>query len=397
MMYLNSRSQILWRQVWGLAALLAAIIFSWMAYGFYQPKILYKLEFEDLANWLGILQGFLAAFIEPFVGGMSDRIQRRFGSRIPIISVGVALAGLIFIVSSLLVEQKLTGFIRWIVPVMMTFWVIAMIIFRGPAIALLRQLAPDAELPQANSILVLIFGLVGATGPLLNMLLQNIGASITFVLGAIVLVLGAYFLQSSVPTQKSLPSFVSSSLSTPSPPTILLISIFAVGLASGLEVNLLMGIFPQALHSQLSNIQPDIIASLILLISAFASFPLGKWTAKFGINKSMLVGLGAITILMGLTLLNQNNIISLVLIIGFGIAFGVVFIAMIPFALGKVPPSLAGLATGLYFGGSGAAATVFSILMKLLTVNPFIAFCLGAMAFFVAFVFIGKSKKYQFV
>ena len=395
MIYFNSRSQILWRQVWGLAALLAAIIFSWMAYGFYQPKILHKLEFDSLANWLGILQGFLAAFIEPFVGGMSDRIQRRFGSRIPMISVGVALAGLIFTVSSLLVEQKLTGGIRWIVPIMMTLWVIAMIIFRGPAIALLRQLAPDAELPQANSILVLVFGLVGATGPLLNMLLKNIGASITFVLGAIVLVLGAYFLQSSVPTQ-TVPSSSSSPISSPSPPIVLLIAIFCVGLASGLEINLLMGIFPQALHSQLLNIQPDIIASLILIISAFASFPLGKWTAKFGINKSMLVGLGAITALMGLTLLNQNTIITSILILGFGIAFGVVFIAMIPFALGKVPPSLAGLGTGLYFGGSGAATTLFLILMKSLKMNPFIAFCLGIMAFVVAVVSISKSKKYQF-
>jgi MFS family permease len=396
MTYLTSRSQILWRQVWGLAALLAAIIFSWMAYGFYQPKILHKLEFDILANWLGILQGFLAVFIEPFVGGMSDRIQRRFGSRIPMISVGVALAGLIFIASSLLVEQKLTGGIRWIVPIMMTLWVIAMIIFRGPAIALLRQLAPDAELPQANSILVLVFGLVGATGPLLNMLLQNIGASITFVLGAIILVLGAYLLQSSVPTQ-TVSSSLNSSLPTPPPPTILLIAIFCVGLASGLEINLLMGIFPQALHSQLPNIKPDIIASFILIISAFASFPLGKWTTKFGINKSMLVGNGTITALMGLTLLNQNIIITVILILGFGIAFGVVFIAMIPFALGKVPPSLAGLGTGLYFGGSGAATTVFLLMMKSLNINTFIAFCLCIMAFVVALISISKSKKYQFV
>lgn len=44
---LTSRSEILWRQVWGLAALLAAIIFSWMAYRIYQPKILQKLDFVE--------------------------------------------------------------------------------------------------------------------------------------------------------------------------------------------------------------------------------------------------------------------------------------------------------------------------------------------------------------
>jgi hypothetical protein len=111
----------------------------------------------------------------------------------------------------------------------------------------------------------------------------------------------------------------------------------------------------------------------------------------------MLVGLGAITALMGLTLLNQNIIITWILILGFGFAFGIVFIAMIPFALGKVPVRLAGLGTGLYFGGSGAATTVLLILMKSLSMSPFIAFCLSLMALLVALVSISQSKKYQFV
>ncbi len=64
----DSRPDILWRQVWGLAGLLAAIIFSWMIYSFYQPKILQKLEFVELAGWLGIIQGLLTTVIEPFVG-----------------------------------------------------------------------------------------------------------------------------------------------------------------------------------------------------------------------------------------------------------------------------------------------------------------------------------------
>ncbi|HEY9604914.1 MAG TPA: MFS transporter, partial [Allocoleopsis sp.] len=94
----NAHPQILWRQVWGLAALLAAILFSFMAYGLYQPKVLTALGFVELAGWLGIAQGFLGAAIEPLVGSVSDRILRRVGSRLPIISIGVTLAGLIFIV-----------------------------------------------------------------------------------------------------------------------------------------------------------------------------------------------------------------------------------------------------------------------------------------------------------
>jgi MFS family permease len=74
-----------------LAALLAAIIFSWMAYGFYQPRILEKLGFIGIASSLGVLQGLLGAVVEPCVGGISDRVMRRVGSRLPMIAAGVTL------------------------------------------------------------------------------------------------------------------------------------------------------------------------------------------------------------------------------------------------------------------------------------------------------------------
>lgn len=308
----NSRPEILWRQVWGLATLLAAMIFSWMAYGFYQSKILQKLEFVELAGYLGIIQGLLATIIEPAVGGFSDRIQHHLGNRLPMISVGVTLAGLIFVAVSLLLEQKLQGSIRWVVPVLMTIWVIAMIIFRGPAIALLMQFAPITELPQANAVLVLVFGMVGAVGPLLNIFINRIGASMTFLIGAIALVMGAYILRSSTPNHSFNPHTSNQDIPATTPP-ILLFLIFIVGFGAALEVNLLMSIFPRELQTQLPSIKLEFITSGILLVSAIASVPLGEWTAQLGANKAITLGLGAMTGLMGLALLNDNDI----LVVGF--------------------------------------------------------------------------------
>ena len=132
----NSQTSILWRQVWGLAALLAAILFSFMAYGFYQPIILKNLGFVELAAGLGIAQGLMGAAIEPLVGKVSDRVLRQVGSRLPMITVGVTLAGLLFVVIGLLLQSHLPNGMRWLVPMLMTVWVMAMIVFRGPAIAL---------------------------------------------------------------------------------------------------------------------------------------------------------------------------------------------------------------------------------------------------------------------
>ncbi len=43
---------------------------------------------------------------------------------------------------------------------------------------------------------------------------------------------------------------------------------------------------------------------------------------------------------------------------------GVIFINQIPFCLSRVPPIHAGLGTGLYFGGMGAATAIVSLVMK---------------------------------
>jgi MFS family permease len=393
---LTSRSEILWRQIWGLAALLAAIIFSWMAYRIYQPKILQKLDFVELTAWLGIMQGLLAAFIEPLIGAFSDRIQRNLGSRLPMISVGVILAGVIFAATSLLVQQNLQGGIRWILPVLMTVWVMAIIAFRSPAIALLRQFAPVAELPQANAVLLIVFGLIGAIAPVLDDFLKKIGASITFMLGAIALIIGACILQSFTPVHKFDPSTLDRDAPCRVSPQLLAL-IFVVGLGAGFEVNLLMSIFPKVLQAQLPSFKAEYIASTILLLSAIASVPLGKFTALLGADHAMLFGLGTMTGLMGLTLLNDSRIQALGIILAFGVSFGLVFISMIPLALSMLAPSHAGLGTGLYFSGGGAGFVLVSILMKQTGIIPIGAFLLAEVAFLVVVVCIFLSRKIRIV
>ncbi len=232
-----------------------------------------------MAGWLGIIQGLLATVIEPFVGRFSDRIQQRLGNRLPMISVGVTLAGVIFVIISLLVEQNLHGGIRWLVPVLMSVWVIAMIMFRGPAIALLTQFAPVTELPQANAVLVFVFGTIAAIDPLLRKFLDNLGDSMNFLLGAIALVMGAYILRSLTPIHTWKPYSLHEDVPA-NAPTLLLILIFIVGLGTGLEVSLLMSIFPQELQAQFPGVRLEIITSGIFLVCAIASVVLGEWTAQ---------------------------------------------------------------------------------------------------------------------
>jgi hypothetical protein len=375
----TSQSSILWRQVWGLSAILAAVMFSWMAYSLYQPKILQELGFVKLAAWLGIIQGLMGAVLEPLVGGVSDKIQRQFGSRLPMITTGVTIAGLIFVATSILLRWQIPVGIRWIVPVLMTLWVMSMIVFRGPVVALLRQAAPLAALPQANMVLTVIFGLVGALSPLMTVFLNSVGASIAFILGAIALTIGATFLYSSTPRH----ILFSTPESTQSPISLFLISIiFALGLAIGLEINLLLRVFPQIIQPSFSSINTDLIVSIILFISALSVVLTAKLTIKLGVQPTMRLGLLAILVCLGLLVFHPGGIFAAGLILTAGVSFGLIFESQIPLILGMVPCDRAGLGTGLYFGGMGTASAIVSILQQQATpITPIVDFFWCGMSF----------------
>ena len=364
----NAPTKILWQQVWGLAALLAAITFSWIAYGFYQPRILARIGFVDLAIWLGIFQGLLGAIVEPIVGWFSDRILGRVGSRLPQVVVGVTLAGLIFVIASWLVETQLAEGMRWIVPVMMTMWVIAMIIFRGPAIALLQGFAPTSQLPQANAILALVLAVTSATSPILGLILKQIGASMTFILGAIALLIGSVLLWASMP--RHLVTATSPEVSTTklTAKSLVLYALpFVVGLGSGLEINLLLHILPRHLFQALGSLSIEYIQSAILLIAGIATLLLRSLLKslfrRHQVTFGMGIGLAAIAGCLTLTVLSQNGVYLIFMSAIAAMALGLVLTNTIPLALAMVPPNQAGFGTGLYFGGNGMATAVFAALV----------------------------------
>jgi MFS family permease len=373
--------RVLWRQVWGLAALLAAIVFSWMAYGFYQPIVMTQLGFAQIASSLGIIQGLLGAAIEPWVGAMSDRLLHRMGSRLPAISAGIALAGLLFVAIGLLLQGNIPTTLRWLVPILMTFWVIAMIIFRGPSISLLRQFAPTEALPAANAILSVVFGLVGALNPIFGRVIDFLGAGNTFLLGAVTLMFGAILMWSTHPQ-------ATINFPPPEPPiiqpltsdsvamklryrgqnrssTTTQIQIFGVGLIAGVAINILLRISSQRLHETLTTISPEYITAGILFISAIAIFPLQSRVKVWTLDRSMVVSLMSIGATICATAMFAHPVFSVITIGIAGGSMGLLSIAQIPWCLGMLPPQQAGLATGLYFGGISAATAILSLIIAI--------------------------------
>lgn len=353
-----SQSPILWRQVWGLAAMLAAILVSLTIYGMYQAPILKELGFVQLTANLGIILGLMGAVIEPLVGSLSDRILQKFGSRLPQITVSAIVAGLLFVLIAVLLPANLPSIFRWLFLLLMGLWLTAMIAIRGPVVALLVQFAPVDHLPRASAILILVLGLVGAFNPILEKLFNYLGKSLSFAMGAIILTVGVTLFYSTIP-QHSLAGLSLPSLPNKFTPAIRrrLICVTFVGAGAGIIINILLAVFLSRLQLGI----PALTSTIVLSVAAIAANPLGWLTQRWGAVTTMQLGLGSMVLLIAISLLPMNTLGAVILLVSFGIAFGLVFISMIPFALGTVPFDYTGLSTGLYFGGSSLGSTFLLI------------------------------------
>jgi hypothetical protein len=390
--------------------MLAAILFSFKAYELYQPTILSSLGFTALVQQLGVWQGLLGLLVEPLVGGWSDRILQRVGSRLPQIAVGITIAGLIFVIIALLPgswlqpESNVPGFssLRGLVPLLMLAWLVAMIAVRGPVVAMLRQFAPVDALPQANAVIILVLGLVGAVGPLLDLVLTRAGAAPSFALGAIALMVGCLIVFRAIP-QHRLPLPPDRDLA--SAPRRVLGQILVVGVSASFTLGLMMAVFPSLLHQQLPSVPTVWIASGILFIAAISANPLGEMTAQLGPARAMQFGLAALIAGMVLTWV-QSWVsppvspavgplagFSAGLVLLLGLAMGLLLISIIPFALTGVPLTQSGLSTGLYFGGSGLASAMLAGLRQSGEISPTTALKWAIASGAIALICLQMSRR----
>jgi hypothetical protein len=220
---------------------------------------------------------------------------------------------------------------------------------------------------------------VGALEPLLSSALHKVGTSATFLLGAIALTIGATALYVSAP-----PAVLFASI--PATRTAIApqrqAAIFGLGCGVGLEMNLLLRLFPPGLAIHNAGLAPNWIAAIILFISALVAAPLGLLAAHRSVKFALLAGLGGILLCIGVLLLPLGDLGAWGAIALAGISFGLVFESQIPLALGLVPADRAGLGTGLYFGGIGAATAVLStLLLQIHPVPTSLGFTMGAIAF----------------
>jgi MFS family permease len=376
-----------------LATVQGAIALTWVIYNLYLVELLTRLGFpQGLATGLLVLENLLAMVMEPLMGSFSDQLQHRVGTRFPLISLGLVLAAGCFIIlpTALFWGQ---GALRWSLPSLLVLWALAMTVFRSPALSLLGRYAFRTQLPQAASILTLVGGVAGATGPLANQFILGLGPMAAFAIGSGVLLLAMVALRLAGPNQT-----VSDSGSN-APKTTLadlswlgLAGVFGAGVGVTLGFRLLMTTFPMVLKAQVPQANPGWIMGCIFLALALTALPAGAIATRVGNRRAMVAGLGVMALVAALVVTVHGILLGVVLALLFGAAFSLVSNGTIPFALAMVPADKAGLGTGIYFSGGALASSLFgSFLGQSLT--PGLGALLGALAFLLAGLCIGTARR----
>ncbi|MFT8315412.1 MAG: MFS transporter [Clostridium sp.] len=72
-----------------------AVSITWSVYNAFMPKLLSNfIASSALIGFIMTIDNYLALFIQPAVGMYSDRINTRFGKRMPFLMLGMPLAAI---------------------------------------------------------------------------------------------------------------------------------------------------------------------------------------------------------------------------------------------------------------------------------------------------------------
>ena len=393
MFFFPTRSQILWRQVWGLASVQGAITLAWIIYGAYLPKLLLELGLPlSMGLKLLVIESALAVLMEPVMGGLSDRSYKWVGSRFPFVAIGVVLSSALFIlIPAVVIFGSPTEVFQWLLIGVLILWSLAMTIFRSPAIAMLGKYATPNELPLAMSVVTLVGGFTGAFRPIANsFLLNNFPPMAIFALGSFIL-LGAGATLRSV-QMPDVPNFPENAEPHRRSPLIPLMLISITGTVVGGGTRFLMDVLGKLIKLQAGAENVSLIMVGVGIALALLALPAGKIATKYGNQLVLLLSLGVTGVgllLMGLV----PNLLwfAALLVIP---AFSAIVNSVIPWILNLVPSDKSGLGIGSYFGGFSAAMAIFGLVFPDATlISPAMGAFYGAIAFGLAAISVKIAKS----
>lgn len=343
----------------GLAFFSASMV--WPIYNSYVPIFLEKyLSSTFLIGIIMTIDNIFAVVFQPIFGALSDKVNTRYGRRMPFLLVGVPLGAIFF--SLIPFEFSLASLMLFVI--LTNF---SMSIYRAPAVALMPDLTPPPLRSKANGVINLMGGIAAVIAFGAGGALYKIDRHYPFFMASIIMVIAVILLYSFVKEPKNIHKQSETEDDA------------AVKDKSKLRgqflslVFLLLAIFfwftgYQAVEAFFSLYGKHILGinegdASILLMFFSASFvifsiPAGIIATKFGRKRTIMTGIvGLLIIFIALTMIRSVAIIRILLIIG-GLLWGSINVNSYPMVVEMATSGGIGKYTGYYYFFSSMAAIV---------------------------------------
>lgn len=362
MNHLSSEQNINWRLVSSLIGLNAAIIISWIAYHNYQPILLKRLGYEHLTHLLGYSKLLVMATIPPLAGFLADRLRSQNSKKLPLLTAGVAITALIFMtVAATISPQQLLPLGQFL-PVMIILWLISMNVFYAPALASMEEFVPIGKFSVVMGVFVLVSDLVYSLEPAIILMVDFLGASLTFITGGVLIAgFGVLFHRN---YQNNQNPRIQHSEVTMGQTKHLLILIF--GLALGFVIAYLMNVLPNYFNAK--NIEStlgfkvELLISATLGLTAIAAFVISKFLKDDGRQRLFLISflISLIALALCTLLPGMAALIGLLVLIP---VLGILSITAFPIAISKASFNDKMFAAGLFIAGIEIPDSLLEILV----------------------------------
>lgn len=355
-----------WKQLWSLTALYASVVIGWIAYQNYQPKLLVKFSFTEFALLLTIVQGIILVVTPPIAGRIGDRFRFESGSRIPIISIGISFAAMVFMAVAFTLLGNPGETFKWILPVLIVFWLIAMSIFTSPALSTIEIFVPMDKLPRAMAVLTIVGNLLYALEPVIVDIIDYLGAPLTFMAGGLIVFASGYALKKNSISQLIGEQTKPQAFFKPDAQKSNYGYILILGMVLGIATAMLFEIFPPIMSDKLAvlftNENSSLIAVGILIVSAILSLPFSTLVNTYGLQRSFWVSAVFTLLSIGGILFFEAPLVVLLMAALFAIGFTALSVSSLPLAIGKANYYQKVFCVGIFFAGVELPDTIIDII-----------------------------------
>ncbi len=349
-------NEIHWKQLWSLTALYASIIIGWIAYQNYQPKLLLQFGFTDYAFFLALSQAIILVLTPPISGIMGDRYRFEKGHRLPIISSGISFAAMVFMAVAFTLFSNPGETLKWLLPVLIVLWLIAMSIFTSPALSTVELFTPMDRLPKAMALLTIVANLVYAVEPVIVDIIDYLGAPITFIVGGVVTLLSGYAMKkNSLGLFKQNGDKEISSQEKMKTSFMDYFQIFVLGLILGIATVVMFDLFPDVIAAKITSITnaPDAKFILVgmLVFSAILSWPISTWINNYSMSQVFWLSCFIVGITVSGVMFFSISWMVLLMAIIFVVAFTAMSVSSLPLALNYSGFYEKVFCVGIFFSG----------------------------------------------